>query len=1618
MKSETLKQQLMDQVLRFAGGRIEKGRAQQVETFIRQFYANVPAGDIAGEPPEDLFCAALSLWQFAAKRSPGKPKLRVINPRQDEHGWRSPHTIVEIVNDDMPFLVDSVTAELTRQNLDVHLVVHPVMRIARDAKAQITGLGDAEAPAESVMQIRVTQVAQPAKLEAIAAGIEAVLKDVRSAVSDWREMRERLNEAIGEIDNKKLPVPEDERAEVTRFLKWLVDDHFTFLGYREYALAGAGDAAAYKIIEDRSLGVLRDYDMRIFGGMRNAPGMPSQVRSYLRQPKLLFVTKANTRATVHRDVPMDVFGIKIFDKKGNVAGERLFAGLFTSVAYNRSPREIPLLQRKVDTVIKLAGLAPNSHDGKALAHILETYPRDELFQATEQEIHETAMGILHLQERQRVALFLRRDPYERFVTCLIFLPKDVMTTQIRLRMQDVVCEAFKGTLSAYYVHMGDGALARIQLIVATTPGAVPEVDLKELEAKLADVARSWADRIRDALIEDKGEALGMDLLRRYRDAFPAGYDEQFNAHAAVHDIDRVEEAKTKPTPAINLYRPIEAASNELRLKLYQPKDKIALSTVLPSLENFGLKVISEIPFEVLPEGEEHPVWIHDFTMVTADGADVDVPAIRDKFHEAYDRIWAGEAEDDGFNRLVLTAGIGWRNIALLRAYCKYLRQAAIAFSQSYMEQTLNANAVIARDIVRLFYVMFDPDFSGDREEEVQAIRGRILKGLDAVVNLDEDRILRRFLNAVQSTLRTNFFQRDGHGRDKDYISFKVDSHRIEELPLPRPMVEVFVYSPRAEAIHLRGGKVARGGIRWSDRREDFRTEVLGLMKAQMTKNAVIVPVGSKGGFVVKRPPQGNDRELLMAEVVHCYKTLMRGLLDITDNLSGGQVAPPKDVVRRDKDDPYLVVAADKGTATFSDIANGVSREYGFWLDDAFASGGSAGYDHKKMGITARGAWECVKRHFRELGKDIQAHDFTCVGVGDMSGDVFGNGMLLSEHTKLVAAFNHMHIFIDPDPDPKVSHAERLRLFNLPRSSWSDYDRSLLSKGGGIYERKLKSITPSPEARALFKITSEQVTPAELITLLLKSRVDLLFFGGIGTYVRASGETNAEVGDRANDAVRVRANRIRAKVIGEGANLGVTQRGRIEAALHGVKINTDALDNSAGVDTSDHEVNIKILMNEAVAAGDLTMKQRDKQLAQMTDDVAALVLRDNYLQSQALSIAEAQSYTLLDQQNRFMRALERGGLLDRAIEFLPDDETVRQRLTQRIGLTRPEMAVLLAYAKNTIYDELLPSDLPDDPQLEDDLVKYFPPFLQKTYREQIGRHRLRREIIATVVTNSLINRMGATFVHIMKERTGQTSAAIARAYAITRGAFRLREMWSGIEALDNKVPARIQIDMLIDINRLAEQATQWFLRNGKHPLDIAANVAAVGASLQALEAALMTILSAEDRKLVERRMKQLTEAGVPMELAERVAKALTQNAALDVVRVAAELKMKVEDVGATYYAVGEAFHLDWLREGARGLIGDSHWDRLAVFAIIEDLYGHQRDLTVSVLAPADAGQASGALAGAPAGTAIGADAIAAWRASRGVALGRADTLFSELRQVGKLDLAMLAVANRALRSLIG
>ena len=1609
LKAEKMKSELIERVLHEAGSRLERRRAEDIERFIGQFYANVPPDDLLGHDPDDLFGAAVSLWNFGAQRQRGTAKVRVYNPRLDEHGWHSPHTVVEIVNDDMPFLVDSVTAELNRHELTVYLVIHPIISTRRDEAGRLLGLADPQsgegAAGESFMQVWINEQSSADKLEGIRAALEGVLADVRVAVADWPKMRDQVSSVLDALETAPPPLPEEEIAEAAAFLEWLNADHFTYLGYREYDFSGEGEAATLSIRAGSGLGILRDDRASIFDGLRNFATLPPEVRHFMRQSRLLMVTKANRRATVHRPVHMDTIGIKKFDEAGRVVGERLFVGLLTSTAYNRSSREIPLLRRKVANIIARAGFAASSHDGKALTHILETYPRDELFQISEDELLEIALGILHLQERQRTALFTRRDPFERFVSCLVFLPRDRYNTDLRLRIQDILAQAYDGRATAFFTHMGDGALVRLHIIVMTKPGAIPDVDPAEIEQRLVEVGRSWADHLQDALIEAKGEEQGLLALRRYATAFPVAYQERFGAHAAIFDIDRLDEALKTGSMTMNLYRPVEAPANQIGLKIYNTGDLIPLSDVLPVLEHMGLKVVSELPYTVHLADQDQTLWIHDFSMVTSDGAEIDVGAVKDKFHEAYARSWFGEMEDDGFNRLVLRAGFDWRDVTVIRAYSRFLRQAAIPFSLAYMEETLGNNWQIAKLLVDLFRTLFDPADRGGAEARADAIVAEIEKTLDTVSSLDEDRILRRFLNLVQSTLRTNFFQRAADGGYKPYLSLKFDSQAIEDLPLPRPMVEIFVYSPRVEATHLRGGKVARGGIRWSDRREDFRTEVLGLMKAQMVKNAVIVPMGSKGGFVVKRPPASSGREAMMGEVVACYQTMMRGLLDLTDNLVAGAVVPPPDLVRRDEDDPYLVVAADKGTASFSDIANGISEDYGFWLGDAFASGGSAGYDHKKMGITARGAWESVKRHFREIGTDIQTQDFTAVGVGDMSGDVFGNGMLLSRHIRLLGAFNHLHIFVDPNPDAETSWQERKRLFDLPRSAWTDYDASLISAGGGIFDRKAKAIKLTPEIRQCFGIDRDSVTPNELIHAILRAPVDLLWLGGIGTYVKASTESQAEAGDRSNDAVRVDGAELRCKVVGEGANLGFTQRGRVEYALQGGRLNTDAIDNSAGVDCSDHEVNIKIPLNDALAAGDMTRKQRDKLLEAMTEEVAALVLRNNYLQGQAISVIKAQDWLLLDQQGRFMRALERAGKLKRALEFLPNEETLAERLMARQGLTRPELAVLLAYSKIALYEELLPSDLPDDPQLGDDLMQYFPRPLRESYAEALAGHRLRREIIATVVTNSLVNRVGPTFVHAMREKTGMPGSDIARAYAITRGTFGLRQLWSEIQALDTLVPAQVQIAMLVEINVVAERGTLWFLRTGIQPLDIAANVAACGPGIAELSDCLGDIATESDHAAIAQRTATYVQDRVPEALARRVASLHLLAPGLDIVRIAQAAGSSVPEVGRTYFAVGDRFGFDWLR-GAAASVGasDNHWQRMAVAAIVEDLYGHQKELTQRVMEAADGGDA-------------GDTAINAWIDQRRVAVNRTESLFADLRQAGSVDLSMLAVANRQLRSLI-
>ncbi|EDP62852.1 NAD-glutamate dehydrogenase [alpha proteobacterium BAL199] len=1622
-RNEIQKTEKIDAAAALVRDRLQGRKADIAERFLRQFYANVAPQDLIQDEVEDLFGAAVTMWAFGRERPVGTPKVRAYNPKFEEVGWQSPHTVIEIVNDDMPFLVDSVTAALNKKDLTVHLVIHPILRVTRDAGGVITALAesevaDKEAIAESFMHLTVSEQTSAEALAEIEATLLAVLSDVRAAVEDWRTMRQTMLDVIAGVEaSPPETMSAEDVAEVSAFLRWIEANHYTFLGYRKYDYTGSGTKAKMNVVAGSGLGILREPGVHVFDGMRDLGALPQDVRGFLLAPTLLLIMKANKTSTVHRPVPLDSISVKTI-KDGKVIGEHRFIGLFTSVAYNQSPKEIPLLRQRVAKLVARAGFRPASHDGKALVNLLETFPRDELFQASEDELFQAAIGVLHLQERQKTALFVRKDAFERFVSALVYVPRDHFNTQLRITFQGILERAFNGQVAAFYTQMSDSVLARLHFIITTTRGKVPDVDVEDLEARLIDAGRSWPDKLLEALVETRGEEAANLLFRRHGQAFPTSYREAYTAHAAIFDIDRIDELGAGRDLAMNLYRPVGADDDVLHLKLFHFGSPVPLSDVMPMLENMGVRVLSEVPFEIAGRNESGGVWIHDFAMRLRSGADVNLAEIKQPFQEAFGAVWTRQMENDGFNSLVLGAGLTWREVTVLRAYAKYLRQAAFTFSQDYMEETLRSYPKIARRLARLFIARFDPDLGDARVERCAELTSAIEDGLERVANLDQDRILRRFLNLIQSSLRTNYFQPTAGGQTKDYISIKLDSRAIDDLPLPRPLVEIWVYSPRVEAVHLRGGKVARGGIRWSDRREDFRTEILGLMKAQQVKNAVIVPVGSKGGFVVKRPPAGGSREEIQAEGIECYKILMRGMLDITDNIKGPDLIPPTQVVRYDEDDPYLVVAADKGTATFSDIANGVSQSYGFWLDDAFASGGSAGYDHKKMGITARGAWESVKRHFRELGRDIQNEDFTVVGVGDMSGDVFGNGMLLSKHIRLQGAFNHLHVFVDPDPDPAKSWPERKRMFDLPRSSWADYDATLLSKGGGIFERSAKSIRLTPEIKAAFGLTVDTIAPNDLIKAMLIANVDLLWFGGIGTYVKATRETAAEVGDRATDAVRIDATQIRAKVVGEGANLGVTQRGRIEFALRGGRINTDAIDNSAGVDCSDHEVNIKVLVGAVVAAGDMTLKQRDSLLVAMTDDVAQLVLRDNYDQTQALSVTASRGAALLDAQTRLIRELERGHLkLNRAIEFLPDDEVLAERAAAGISLTRPEMAVLLAYAKMALYDELLDSDLPDDPQLGTDLALYFPEQLRTKYATALAEHRLRREIIATSVTNSMINRVGAAFVNTIHERTGSSPSDIARAYAIVRDGFGLRALWEGIESLDNKVSAALQTAMLLEIQGLVERLTVWFLRNGRQPLDIAGHVAEFGAGVADLKACLADVLGPLDRQHLATAAQRFTEQGVPADLAHSVASLDVLASACDVIRLAASTGQPVDRVATVYFGVGARFGLDWLREKAGTVTADSYWQKLAVGALIDDFYGHQNMLTQDVLALTNGSGGTTEKKKSKSSRSGPEAAIASWAGTRPDGVDRTDRLLGDLRATDQVDLAMLAVANGQMRALL-
>lgn len=1624
--SEQSKQQLIDKAIRLAqAGKGTGGPPHdQVGDLLRAYYRHVAPEDLADRSEMDVYGAFAAHWKLAQERPQGTANVRVATPTLADHGWSAAgHSVVEVVVDDMPFLVDSLTMALSAELRDIHVVVHPSFDVTRDITGVLQsvrpvpdGALDPEAGEvrESWMHVEIDRLPEGDDPATIVEDVQRVLRDVREAVEDWSKMHAQVAEIVASLQDDPPPLDIGEVQQAAEFLQWLADAHFTFLGYKEYKLESQGDDEFLRAVPGTGLGILRaDQEMSESFGR-----LPDAVKAKARERTLLVLAKANSRATVHRPAYLDYVGVKTFDANGEVDGERRFLGLLASAAYTESLMRIPLVREKAKEVLKRSGFDPRSHAGKALMDTLETYPRDELLHTPVDELGPMAEAAMSARERRAVRMFIRRDTYGRYVSVLVYLPRDRYNTGVRVRFERILQEQLNGESIEFTVRINESTTARVHFVVRLPKGdTIPDVDTAELERRLTDASRSWRDDFTQAVIAEYGEEVGTILGRRYADSFPEAYKEDYAARTASVDLGRLEAIRTDPDdPAggsgldLSLYERLDAGPGEARLKVYRIGDPLSLSEVLPMLSSMGVEVVDERPYELT--GLERRSMIYEFGLRYGEH----LPSgSRELFQDALRAVWDGYNEIDGFNGLVLGAGLTWRQATVLRAYAKYMRQGNSPFAQDYIEDALRGNVDITRLLVQRFEARFDPE-TGDAVREA-VVQQKILDALDDVASLDHDRILRSYLTHINATLRTNYFQSDPEtGGVHRYLSLKLEPSHIPDLPQPRPRFEIFVYSPRVEGSHLRFGPVARGGLRWSDRRDDFRTEVLGLVKAQMVKNTVIVPVGAKGAFFCKQLPDPGDREAWLAEGVASYKTFISGLLDITDNLVDGETVPPKGVVRHDGDDSYLVVAADKGTATFSDIANGVAKDYGFWLGDAFASGGSVGYDHKAMGITARGAWVSVQRHFRERGIDCQTEEFTAVGIGDMSGDVFGNGLLCSETTRLVAAFDHRDIFLDPAPDAASSYAERQRLFDLPRSSWQDYDKALISEGGGVFSRSLKRIALNDAVRSVLGIDEsvEAMTPAELMRAILQAPVDLLWNGGIGTYVKGEDESHSDVGDKANDAIRINGSQLRARCVGEGGNLGLTQLGRVEYVLYGGdaggasedggRVNTDFIDNSAGVDTSDHEVNIKILLDRVVKAGDLTEKQRNTLLAEMTDEVGDLVLRDNYEQNLALANAVAHAPSLLHVHEDFMRRLEQAGTLDREIEGLPSRRSVRRRLDRGRGLTPPELAVLMAWTKIVLADELLAGDLPDDPYLTDDLTAYFPTPMRSSFKDQIAEHPLRREIIVTQVVNDLVNGAGMTYWPRLAEETGSSAADLTRANFVAREIYGSLEYRTELSSWDNKLDAGLQTRMRIQMRTLVERASRWLVTNRRGPIDSQATVDLFSGQVQATMAQLPELMSGRELEAYQDRLAAYEKRGVPAELARRVAVLEPAYMLLGVVEVAQALSLTAEEVARVHFALGERLGLPVLLQRIVALPRADKWQTMARAALRDDLHAVHSALTAQVLRATSSEESAAAR-------------IAAWEDGDADLVAKAADTLEQICAEEEADLARMSVGLRIVRGLL-
>ncbi len=1608
----------VDQLHKLIDERQQGDEKDSLKSFADQYFEKYPIDELNGRQLSDVYGSTFAWWNFLQQHDLSAPKIRVFNPSLEEDGWLCGHTVVAILQRDMPFLVDSVRMEMNRRNIAIHSIKSTVFNIGRNARHELVELAkpndrlkDSKSRKyrrEALIYLEINLHTSEAEMADMASSIASVIREVEQVVDDYQPLLAQMAEVEQNLANADKGHLADEIRESREFVRWLAE-HFTIMGYVEYEFRGEGSERELCELPDRSLGLFKS------GKGSGQPSNlvedfnPGMARFHL-TPHALAFTKSSMRSRVHRQAYSDYVIIKRYNTAGEVCGECRFLGLYTSPVYTLSPTKIPVIRQKVAQVIERSGMDPASHDGKVLRLVLETFPRDELFQSSTSELFDTVMGVARINERYMVRLFLRRDPYGKFVNCLVYVPRDIFSTRTRITIQELISKELGASECDFTTYFSESILARVHLVFKVDPQHQLDVDVKRLETKIVDLTRTWEDHLFESLSDTHGEERGSRLFDIYEHAFPSSYKEHFEARHAVHDIETLSPLKNTGDIAMSFYQPIGAEKNQVRFKVFHHNAMLELSDVIPVMERLGLRVIGEHPYQIRRAGkDDRPgdvIWLHDFNLLYDLPVEVDVHAVRNNFQEAFAAIWSHKTESDAFNRLVLGARLNWREVSLLRAYARYMKQTAFNFSQTYIANTLANHLEITRNLIALFKSRFDPrlnHFTDKDLERVERLRDKIVASLETVDNLNEDHIIRRYLDMIMGTLRTNFFQNDGDGEHKDYLSIKFSPQQIPDIPEPRPLFEIFVYSPRVEGVHLRGGRVARGGLRWSDRLQDYRTEVLGLVKAQQVKNAVIVPSGAKGGFVGKRLPTSGDREAFLNEGIACYKIFIQGLLDVTDNIVDGKVVPPKQVLRQDGDDPYLVVAADKGTATFSDIANAISEEYGHWLGDAFASGGSQGYDHKGMGITARGAWVSVQRHFKEKGLDVQAEDFTVIGIGDMGGDVFGNGMLMSEHIRLVAAFNHMHIFVDPNPDAAKSFVERKRLFETPRSTWADYDKKLISKGGAVFTRSAKSITLTPEIKARFDIKQNKMTPTEFLHELLKAPVDLIWNGGIGTYVKAESESNADVGDKANDALRVNGNELRCKVFGEGGNLGLTQLGRIEYCLHGGACNTDFIDNAAGVDCSDHEVNIKILLNEVVARGDMTGKQRNQLLESMTDSVAELVLNNNYRQTQAISVAEYQASSRIGEYRRFINRMESEGRLDRSLEFIPTDEELLERQALGKSLTRPELSVLISYAKVMLKEELANPEVHADDYMAASVELAFPAVLRDRFKDTLYKHSLREEIVATQIANDMVNNMGINFCLRLMEATGSSASQVARAYVTARDIYRLEDYWQSVEDLDYRVPADLQMALMTQMMRRVRRATRWFLRNRRSHLNPAQEITCFGPVIQRLIEGVPARLRGEAKTEWEQAFEKLSEQGVPERLAKRAAIPAGLYAGLGMVEAAEQSGADILKVADVHLALGERLGLHWFANQIAEARVETYWQAMAREAFMDDLESQMRVLSVSLIR----------LAGEDYGI---DEAIALWAGQHQVLESRWKSMISELQGAPGTDFAMFSVAMRELLDL--